>query len=55
MASFDVESLFTNVPPTENTGIITNNITAESLSQFNLGKKQLDSLVNSHKRFSIYV
>lgn len=41
MASFDVESLVTNVPPTETTHIITNNTTAESLSQFGLEKKQL--------------
>ncbi|XP_037773698.1 uncharacterized protein LOC119569744 [Penaeus monodon] len=45
MASFDVESLFTNVPLAETTQIITNNTTAEFLSQFGLEKKQLLSLL----------
>lgn len=54
MASFDVESLFTNVPPTETTHIITNNTTAESLSQFGLEKKQLIFLLNIVTKDSVF-
>lgn len=48
MASFDVESL------TETTHIITNNITAKSLSQFGLEKKKLNYLLNIVTKDSVF-
>ncbi|XP_037800345.1 uncharacterized protein LOC119595258 [Penaeus monodon] len=54
MASFDVESLFTNVPLAETTQIITDNTTAECLSHFGLEKKQLLSLLNVVTKDSVF-
>ncbi|XP_069970242.1 uncharacterized protein [Penaeus vannamei] len=54
MGSFDVESLFTNVPLTETTHIITNITPAESLSHFGLEKKRLNSLLNIVTKDSVF-
>nr|XP_027223798.1 uncharacterized protein LOC113815979 [Penaeus vannamei] len=54
MASFDVESLFTNVPLSETTQIITDTISDESISQFGLNKKQFNSFLNVATRDSVF-
>lgn len=54
MASFDVESLFTNVPLSETTQIITDSISDESISQFGLNKKQFNSFLNIATRDSVF-
>ena len=46
MASFDVTSLFTNIPLNETTDLILNNLTADHISNFGLDKSQLSKLLN---------
>ena len=45
MASFDIESLFTNVPFKETTDIVTNGLVDSNLNTFGLDKKQLNKLL----------
>jgi len=54
MASFDVESLFTNVPLSETTQIITDTTSDESLLHFGLNKKQFNSFLNVATRDSVF-
>ncbi|XP_042875590.1 uncharacterized protein LOC122255522 [Penaeus japonicus] len=54
MASFDVESLFTNVPLKETIKIIFDYTSEESLSKFGLNKKQFESLVNIATKDSVF-
>ena len=46
MASFDVTSLFTNIPLNETIEIITSNIEDEHISSYGLEKSQLSKLLN---------
>ncbi|XP_042884663.1 uncharacterized protein LOC122261185 [Penaeus japonicus] len=54
MASFDVESLFTNVPVAETTKITIDFTSEESLSKFGLNKKQFESLLNIATKDSVF-
>ena len=54
MASFDVESLFTNVPLIETTDIITNNMTLEHLEQAGLSRANISDMLRIATRDSIF-
>ena len=54
MASFDVESLFTNVPLDETTNIILDNIDNERIKQYGLDKNILEKMLNIATKDSVF-
>ena len=54
MASFDIESLFTNVPLKETTDIVTNGLVDSNLNTFGLDKKQLNKLLTLATSESVF-
>ncbi|XP_069989664.1 uncharacterized protein [Penaeus vannamei] len=54
MASFDVESLFTNVPLLETTEIIVNNINSTHLNIFNIPKDSFRKLLHTASHHSVF-
>ena len=54
LASFDIESLFTNVPLKETTDIVTNTLFEQNLNTFGLEKKQLEKLLTISTSDSVF-
>jgi len=54
MASFDVESLFTNVPLHETTDLIVNNVNSTHLNEFGLSKDNFKKLLEIAAHYSVF-